>query len=245
MKKSLLNNRRSIWLDLFNNTASIPLLVLPWAAFVFGLMGSLHCTGMCGPLVMVVGQNFKDILYYQVGRFTGYFIAAVSITFIGLKIHSNVPSIMGVQGQILSAILVGVVLIFWGVKGLSPQQKKIKPSRLHHLYQKLFGHFLKLKKNCLRSYLLGFLSILLPCGLLYAVFSLMFTLDNILQGIIIIFFFWLGTLPAMTFAPTLINKLIRPIYNQFPRFSSALLIFIGVITISYRVHLSISGLNCH
>ena len=40
-----------------------------WSAVVFGLLGSFHCVGMCGPIVLAVpGKSLLAKLSYNIGR---------------------------------------------------------------------------------------------------------------------------------------------------------------------------------
>lgn len=50
-----------------------------YTALVFGLISSLHCIGMCGPIAMMLPVDQKNptkkaaqILTYQLGRLTAY-----------------------------------------------------------------------------------------------------------------------------------------------------------------------------
>ena len=50
-----------------------------YTALFFGLISSLHCIGMCGPIAMMLPVDHKNptkkavqILTYQLGRITSY-----------------------------------------------------------------------------------------------------------------------------------------------------------------------------
>ena len=61
-----------------------------WTAFSIGLLGSLHCVGMCGPIALALPQSqsstferVQNVLLYNLGRiitysFLGLFIGLVS-----------------------------------------------------------------------------------------------------------------------------------------------------------------------
>ena len=50
-----------------------------YSAFIFGLISSLHCIGMCGPIAMMLpvdshnqAKKVTQILTYHIGRLTAY-----------------------------------------------------------------------------------------------------------------------------------------------------------------------------
>jgi hypothetical protein len=49
------------------------------------------------------------------------------------------------------------------------------------------------------------------------------------------FFFWLGTLPSMVLAPSIIQKFLKPLKLKLPKTYAVSLIIIGLMTISFRV----------
>jgi hypothetical protein len=46
--------------------------------------------------------------------------------------------------------------------------------------------------------------------------------------------FWIGTVPSLLFAPTILAKVLNPLKNKAPLISSLGLILIGVLTIGFR-----------
>ena len=86
-----------------------------WQGFLIGLLGSLHCIGMCGPIAFVlpIGQRTKSgkilgISIYNLGRITTYSLLGFLIGFFGEGLR-----FMGVS-QIISIVL-GVLLIVYVV----------------------------------------------------------------------------------------------------------------------------------
>ncbi|WP_116125432.1 sulfite exporter TauE/SafE family protein [Lewinella sp. IMCC34183] len=43
-----------------------------FTAFSLGLFGSLHCAGMCGPLMWAAGGDWRGVMAYQAGRLLTY-----------------------------------------------------------------------------------------------------------------------------------------------------------------------------
>ena len=76
-----------------------------WSGFLFGLLGSFHCVGMCGPIVLAVpGKSIFSKLLYNIGRTITYAIMGLIIGIIGEGF-----SLAGYQ-QTLS-ILVGAAML--------------------------------------------------------------------------------------------------------------------------------------
>ena len=82
-----------------------------WAAFILGLLGSLHCVGMCGPLAIVIHQQalqqnrqpWVGVVLYHIGRVSTYILLGILI---GL-INRNYLLLQTVDIQIDHIILFG------------------------------------------------------------------------------------------------------------------------------------------
>lgn len=205
---------------------------IPWIALVAGFSGSLHCVGMCGGLVTASCHNKKDIFGYQVGRLASYLV-------LGL-IGGSLGKILNIKSQstflsILPSLIIGLIFIYWGVKSFKPQSKPIQSTTLlNKAYKNLWQKFILHNDNKSRSYLVGMLSIFLPCGLLYGIVLGTMATQTPIGAIVGMFFFWLGTLPAMVFAPGLIQKILNPFKMRKPKIYAVCLVLIGLTTIGHR-----------
>lgn len=214
---------------------------IPWLTFVSGLLGSLHCVGMCGGLVASSCQSQKASLFYQFGRLMSY-------TLLGL-FASSVASLLQYQTNnrwpsIIAGSFIGIMLVIWGLETWVGKRKDLPlPSFLSKFYFFLFK--LLPSNDILRSVSVGALSIFLPCGLLYGVvLSTAVTLSPI-QGALALCTFWLGTLPAMLVAPVFFQKIIGPLKQKSPKLLASGLIVLGIATISYRVFQFQSKIHSH
>jgi sulfite exporter TauE/SafE len=61
-----------------------------WTAFTMGLVGSLHCVGMCGPIALALpyqnGSRWRaasNVLLYNLGRISVYALLGAVIGFLG------------------------------------------------------------------------------------------------------------------------------------------------------------------
>lgn len=217
----------------------------PMIAFMIGLTGSIHCIGMCGGLVMTVGNDFKSNGSYQVGRLLAYLVmATVAMLTSSLIQKTGVSQYIPLAG----GVLIGLLFVFWGLQSFRGRKFEIKlPTFFTNLYQKLFSRFTKNSNSkIIKSFSIGTISLMLPCGFLYAVVITLMTFQSPLIGFLGVIGFWLGTLPAMVFAPTLIHNIVKPVQNYAPKASGLLLVCLGLSTVSYRLwNFYYSSAMCH
>lgn len=230
------------------------------SALIFGLLGSFHCVGMCGPIAFMLpvfrNSNFKkflQIFLYHGGRLLAY-------SFIGLVFGIVGKSLIlfGFQQQLSIAaglLMIGMILLpaakFQKYNFSRPLTRgigKIKTS---------LGAAFR-KKSADAFFTIGFLNGFLPCGLVYmAVFGAVAT-GSIQQGSLYMLLFGLGTIPLMTsaiyFSGT-INKISRQKINKLIPFFIVLVGILFVIRglgldIPYLspapiIDLATSNMSCH
>ncbi len=207
--------------------------IMPWVSFIAGIGGSLHCVGMCGGLVTATCQKSEEVMRYQLGRLTGYLTLGLFAGFLGkiFTIQASNPKLTLIPG-----LMIGSLFLFWGVQNFRGKKAELPlPVFLSKLYSKLWGKLVKNNNGNFKSYLVGLLSIFLPCGLLYGVVLGVAAFEHSFYAILYMFFFWLGTLPSMVFAPTILQKFLRPLKAKLPKSYAISLILLGLLTISYRV----------
>lgn len=165
------------------------------SALLLGLASSLHCIGMCGPLVMSVPvqhlpqhKKLFGILLYQFGRIATYMILGVLAGLIGWRI-----SVAGWQ-QVFS-IAMGVVIllflistfIFKKIEGWVWVNQKITKLILWSMRRHSFSGM----------YVMGAANGLLPCGMVYIAIGGAMATGTIVNAMVFMFVFGLGTLPAL------------------------------------------------
>ena len=82
-------------------------------ALVFGLLGSFHCVGMCGPIAFLLPVDRKNslkrvlqVLSYHAGRLFTYGIIGLLFGFLGRRLQ-----LFGLQQHISIAIGILMILI--------------------------------------------------------------------------------------------------------------------------------------
>jgi sulfite exporter TauE/SafE len=216
---------------------------LPLVSLFAGLGGSLHCVGMCGGLVTASCEKSPDVIRYQLGRLVGYLILGVLAGVFGsaIELKSVHPML-----PLLPALFIGVLFIYWGYQNFRGRRAELPMPRFFgKFYQRLWSMLVKKNKGMSRAFFTGLISLFLPCGLLYGVALGTVALQHTTLAIVSMFFFWLGTLPSMVIAPTLIQKIIRPFKSRLPKTFAVALMMIGVLTITFRVERLYQGGHLH
>ncbi|OIQ20514.1 MAG: hypothetical protein BM556_00805 [Bacteriovorax sp. MedPE-SWde] len=235
-------------MDQLTELNNVPLYLIVFAGLITGLTGSVHCTGMCGGLVTALTRSKMGIMSYHTGRLLGYVSLGVIIPLLGIEA-------LGIRNNqylsMFAAASLGLTFIFIGLKSIFKWQMSFSfHKKLEGLNQSIWRTlFEKLKrKDLLRSFLGGSASVLLPCGLLWTVIILSLTATSPLTALTFIISFWVGTTPALSFAPGLIQKFLLPLQKKLPRTVPIFFILIGIITISTRVYALIAQTGapaCH
>ncbi len=240
---SFKRRRRLILLDLFNEFNQAGLAGVPLVGFLAGLGGSLHCVGMCGAFATSCSSKSGGVAFYNSGRLTSYTMMGVLSGFLGASFTYlfKDPWISSIP-----ALILGFFFLFWGYNSFRGKSTAFKlPSFANKIIQKRMGSIFLMQSSKVRAFLLGSLSVFLPCGLLYGVMLALATFQDPFMGALGMLSFGLGTLPAMAIAPTAMTKVLRPFKAQFPKFTSFGLISLGLITIIYRMVIAYEQASCH
>lgn len=166
-------------------------------AFMIGLLGSVHCIGMCGPLAFAVpslkpgiGYLVLDKVLYQTGRIISYCILGALIGLIGRQLWMS-----GLQQGI--SIFTGVLIIAAACSRIFKLSAGRGSSLLLKPFNKMFGYALKHKANHL---IIGMINGLLPCGFVYLALAGALNMGNVALSVSYMFWFGVGTAPLMLLA---------------------------------------------
>ena len=136
-----------------------------WSGFLIGLMGSLHCVGMCGPLAVAVptvkGHPLASAIVYNAGRTLTYGLLGIVVGVLGLGIH-----LAGFQSYL--SILTGVFIILLVVFPVVERMLfRVNGFDQTGWVRQMISRHLK-KDSYWSTVLIGVLNGSLPCGLVYA-----------------------------------------------------------------------------
>lgn len=171
---------------------SIALLI---SSLLLGLASSLHCVGMCGPLVMSipvqhlpVGKKIRGIIIYQFGRVGMYAMLGMLAGLIGWRIYAA-----GLQQ--LFSIIIGVLILLM----LSGNFffKKIHGTNWLTKTVTQFMFWAIGKRSAIGMFLMGAANGLLPCGMVYIAVTGAMATGTVEGSALFMIFFGLGTIPAL------------------------------------------------
>jgi len=202
------------------------------SAIIFGLLGSFHCVGMCGPIAFMLPvdrnnsvKQFFQVLSYHLGRLLTYSLIGMLFGMLGKGFY-----FFGFQQQL--SIIAGVIMILMTVlpKTFQKFNKSKTITKILFKIKNSLGKELKKKGND-TFFTIGFLNGFLPCGLVYmALFGALAT-NNAIKGALYMLLFGVGTIPLMTtvvYLGSFTNDIIRKRIQQAIPY---VVILIGVLFI--------------
>lgn len=209
------------------------------SAFLVGLLGGVHCVGMCGGIVsaLTIGisppgqiqqqslsQSFPFHLAYNAGRLVSYTLAGALMGGLGVMLASMMPIQIAQQALLVIAgffmILLGLYLSGWWMLLLKVEKLgTVIWSRLEP-----FGRRLLPVRTPGHAFLLGLLWGWLPCGLVYSVLIWAVSAGSVQQGALLMLAFGLGTLPNLLAVGVLASQLTAFMRKPFMRQLAGLMI---------------------
>ncbi|MBL4592015.1 MAG: sulfite exporter TauE/SafE family protein [Phycisphaerales bacterium] len=217
-----------------------PMLVAVGGVLGASVLGSLHCAGMCGGLMLFaigadgnISARTKAKLQfgYHGGRMVTYSILGVVAGSIGAALDFT-GGYVGVQR--IAAVIAGSMMIVFGVltimrlRGIkirrlgvpAPVQRFVERSQ-----KAAFG-----LTPMRRAVSIGLLTTLLPCGWLYLFAFVAAGTASPVWGSVTMVAFWVGTLPVMVSLGTGMQILTGPLHAKMPMITAVLIVVIGAYT---------------
>jgi uncharacterized protein len=196
----------------------------PSTAFVAGLVTSMHCAGMCGPLacsLMPVRGDRSDAqtvsTTYHVTRLTSY--AALGALAGGLgRLPLNFVSDSALRWMPWLLVLLFLAMALRWDRFLP------KPAALGRISFRLHS-WIRQRSRVQAAAALGFATPLLPCGPLYFVIALALLSGSTVRGVEFMLAFGLGTVPLLWLAQTQfhwVRQKLSPLWLNRARFALAL-----------------------
>lgn len=171
-----------------------------YTALLLGLVSSLHCIGMCGPIAMMLPVDRKNpakqtlqLLLYHAGRLSAYGSLGMVFGMMGRGFY-----LAGFQQEF--SIITGIIMI---VIILIPEKELAnynfsKP--VHRIIANIkAGLGSQFRKKSLKAFFItGLLNGFLPCGLVYAALFGAIAMQSTSLGIIYMVLYGVGTIPLMS-----------------------------------------------
>ncbi|GAB2515680.1 sulfite exporter TauE/SafE family protein [Spirosoma aerophilum] len=204
------------------------------AALTTGLVGSLHCVGMCGPLAMAmpVGRLPHSQRGLAIGLYQGSRVLA----------YASLGLLMGTLGQGLLlaglqrpvSIAAGLFLLVWTLvnRGVFPG---LTMSRATRWVVQPMTRFLQ--NPTLPAFAgLGFLNGLLPCGFVYVALAGAVTTGSTAMGAVYMGLFGLGTVPALLSVRLVPNLFSASLRRRFTLFMPITTVLLGLLLVGRGIY---------
>lgn len=170
--------------------------VTPVTSFLIGLIASVSsCLAIVGGLVLSLSAKIsqddksdtKTFILFHFGRLAGFAILGGVLGLIGKAIGINftLSSILG--------IIASLVMLFLGLNliGVFTKNNFTLPTGI-------FTFFKKIEHKALTPLIIGASTFFLPCGFTQSMQINALSSDSFVSGLLIMFFFALGTLPVLS-----------------------------------------------
>ena len=95
-------------LGLFSQTQ----LLIAISVLSSSFLGSLHCLGMCGPIVVATNKTTWESVLYQIGRLIGYLSLGFLVGYLGQELMGRFPQSLS---ALIAPIFLGSTFIIMGL----------------------------------------------------------------------------------------------------------------------------------
>jgi len=211
-------------------------------ALLMGLTGSLHCAGMCGPIMLFMPfhqlkgiKKIAGISLYHFSRISAYALMAFFLFSFRDLFNPGVQRFVSVG--------LGALLLVVGLLSFFPLKERwqIKLPWSAFVRQKL-TYFIG-NPSLMAVSISGFLNGLLPCGLVYLALSTTLALQSPLQAVAFTYIFGLGTLPVLVSIILFRSRITIRKRALVQRFTPVVVFFFGCIFVLRGLNLGIPYLS--
>jgi sulfite exporter TauE/SafE len=213
--------------------------------FASSVLGSLHCAGMCGPLVAAYAgmpgseapwrRRAMSHAAYSAGRLAAYVALGALAGACGAAIN-GAAAWAGVSRA--AAIVSGSLIALWGLHAfLGARGVRVVPLSAPGSLKRAFAAAMRAvaaRPPATRAAILGLGSALLPCGWLYAFVVTAAGTGSASTGALVMAVFWTGTLPVMLAFGEAVRALSGPLRRHVPATCAVVLMIIGLWTVFGR-----------
>lgn len=204
-----------------------------YSAFIFGLISSLHCIGMCGPIALMLpvdrnnpAKKTTQIITYHLGRLTAYGTIGLIFGLLGKGFF-----LAGIQQQLSIFIGIAMIIIVLVPEKIFAKYNFSKPVfKLISKIKTTLGSQFK-NKSYKSLYTIGLLNGFLPCGMVYVALFGAIAMQSASYGVLYMILFGLGTVPLMSSVVYLNSFLTVSFRNKIQKAIPYVAILIGILFI--------------
>lgn len=206
-----------------------------------GLAGSLHCAGMCGPIMLILPfQQLKQwqrplgLFLYHTGRISVY-------TLLGVLIYGS-AALVDPKFQMVTSMVLGFLLLILGMltlmPGLLPGFRLPWSGWVQQGLQRLLA-----RRGWWLLFPMGMLNGLLPCGMVYMALALSATAPTLGNAALGMVAFGAGTTPMLVAITLLKSKVAFLAQNRWRAYTPYLMLFFGLLFMVRGMNLGIPYLS--
>ena len=212
-----------------------------FTALSIGLIGSLHCAGMCGPIAIAIPlakenwmKKITGSLLYNLGRIFTYGLLGALFGMLGRGIK-----LAGMQQW--ASIAIGIIMIISVLFPFIFRKKDIIDSLFSGYSGSMIKSFRKqFNKELLTAFFfIGLFNGMLPCGLVYVAVAGAINTNDVVMGIVFMMFFGLGTVPMMFGISMAGNMISIKLKKRVSKVVPAFIVILGIIFILRGMNLGI------
>ncbi|RXR23491.1 sulfite exporter TauE/SafE family protein [Flavobacterium stagni] len=204
-----------------------------YTALLLGIISSLHCVGMCGPIAMMLpvdrtnpSRKALQILVYHLGRLTAYGLLGLVFGLLGRGFY-----LAGMQQHL--SITVGVLMI---VVAVVPEKVLARYNFSKPVYKVIaaikshLGQQFK-RKSVDALFTIGLLNGFLPCGMVYAALFGALAMPNLMSSMSYMFLYGLGTVPLLSAVVYASQWISMPVRQRIQKLIPVVAVCIGLLFI--------------
>ena len=204
-----------------------------FTAFIFGLISSFHCIGMCGPIAMMLpvdrnnqAKKVTQIITYHLGRLFAYSTIGFIFGMLGKGFL-----LAGMQQKMSIFIGIAMILIILIPEKVFANYNFSKPIfKVISKIKTTLGSQFK-NKSYKSLFTIGLLNGFLPCGMVYVALFGAIAMQSPTLGVLYMVLFGLGTVPMMSSIVYLNSFLTISIRNKIQKAIPYVAVFIGIVFI--------------
>ena len=212
---------------------------VPAGVLIASIVGSTHCAAMCGPIAISVHNKIGYLPLYHVGRLLSYLVLGTLAGLIGERFLSDKYPFIST----MSIILLSLFLIYTGVNLLRGKQPVLIPGRFVTSVLAVPARWSLDQTRPLAAFTLGIVNGFIPCGWLYIFVIGALAAKTPLFGGVILFIFWLGTVPVLSFLPIIYKKSMKFAPKKLSVAAGIILVLVGLA--NFAIHMTHSDKISH
>lgn len=222
----------------------MPVEVTYLAAFLAGLLGGVHCVGMCGGIVGALSFGLPEqargrfssllpyLINYNLGRLISYTVAGALVGGIG-ALATNLTTLH--EAKLVLLVIAGLFMVAMGLYlggwwyGMARLEKA--GGRVWRLLEPYARKLLPVQRPS-QALVMGLVWGWLPCGMVYSALLWSVSAGSALNGALLLLSFGLGTLPNL-FAMGVVAGKLTTFLRRPPvmRLAGGLVVVMGVFYI--------------